>query len=65
MSSDTAGPIESRDPRDHLDTAGRTAARRGWMRTYLRSSAKVRLAELDELVQSEVEALEASTEPTP
>ena len=52
---------------DALDPDSRNAARRGWMRHYLRSSVKGRLVDLDALTEAELKSLEVSErkEPTP
>ncbi len=48
-----------------MDAGGQKAARRGWMRQYLRSSVHSRLAELDSLTRAELRSLEAEEEPAP
>ena len=70
MSSDIAGDEgQVLDPgvRDELDSVGQSAARRGWMRHYFRSSVKSRVAALDDLAQAELTSLQAreAEEPAP
>jgi hypothetical protein len=50
---------------ESLDAGGQKAARRGWMRQYLRSSVHSRLAELDSLTRAELRSLESEEEPAP
>jgi hypothetical protein len=70
MSSEVAGDegrVAGPDLGDALDPMGRSAARRGWMRHYFRSSVKSRLADLDSLAQAELTSLQArdTEEPAP
>jgi hypothetical protein len=48
-----------------LDAGGQKAARRGWMRRYLRSSVKSRLADLEELTEAELNSLRAAKQEEP
>ena len=70
MSNEPTGGTRAAQPRtrgDGLDPAGRRAARRSWMRQYLRSSVQDRLAGLDALTEAELNALksaEPEDEPT-
>lgn len=63
MSNEPTGGADVAQPGkrgDGLDPAGRRAARRNWMRQYLRSSVQDRLAGLDALTQTELHALESA-----
>ena len=63
-----APPIETADNAgDGLDPAGRRAARRKWMRQYLRSSVQDRLAGLEAMALAvpASESAESAEEPTP
>ena len=50
---------------ESLGASGRNAARRGWMRRYLRSSVKSRLADLEELTEAELNSLRAAKQEEP